>query len=130
MTRLTNPGDTLQLTQSTVNNIVRFADSLYPGHMKTAFYNDFAKVKLNLEEYVAKLRLWRDKFEAMLDARPRKQKLEALSCYLAEFHHARFDDVEIPGQYLLVSPFTPLFQNILFFYVSKRTSKHFFLLNV
>ncbi|KAI7852465.1 hypothetical protein BDC45DRAFT_550494 [Circinella umbellata] len=102
LTRLTNPGDTLQLTQSTVNNIVRFADSLYPGHMKTAFYNDFAKVKLNLEEYVAKLRLWRDKFEAMLDARPRKQKLEALSCYLAEFHHARFDDVEIPGQYLLL----------------------------
>ncbi|KAI9495464.1 hypothetical protein BDB00DRAFT_870320 [Zychaea mexicana] len=102
LSRLTNPGDTLQLTQSTVNNIARFAESLYPGHMKTAFYNDFAKAKLNLEEYVAKLRLWRDKFEAMLDARPRKQKLEALSCYLAEFHHARFDDVEIPGQYLLL----------------------------
>lgn len=105
MQRLTNPGDTLQLTQSTRTNIIRFADSLYPGHMKTAFHNDFAKPTLNLEEYVAKLRLWRDKFEAMLDARPRKQKLEALSFYLAEFHHARFDDVEIPGQYLLVCLF-------------------------
>ncbi|OAD77362.1 hypothetical protein PHYBLDRAFT_36397 [Phycomyces blakesleeanus NRRL 1555(-)] len=102
LTRLTNPGDALQLAQATVSNIVRFADSLYPGHMKTAFVNDFAKTKLNLEEYVAKLRLWRDKFEAMLDARPRKQKLEASSSYLAEFHHSRFDDVEIPGQYLLL----------------------------
>ncbi|KAG0164843.1 hypothetical protein DFQ30_009322 [Apophysomyces sp. BC1015] len=102
LTRLTNPGDALQLTHATATNIARFADSLYPGHTKTAFVNDFARAKLNLEEYVAKLRLWRDKFEAMLDARPRKQKLEATSHYLAEIQHSRFDDVEIPGQYLLL----------------------------
>ncbi|CEP07551.1 hypothetical protein [Parasitella parasitica] len=102
LTRLTNPNDTFQLTHATVANIHRFADSLYPGHMKTAFVNDFAKTKLNLEEYVAKLRLWRDKFEAMLDARPRKQKLEACSHYLVEFQHQKFDDVEIPGQYLML----------------------------
>ncbi|ORE10738.1 hypothetical protein BCV72DRAFT_199208 [Rhizopus microsporus var. microsporus] len=100
LTRLSNPNDTFQLTQATVTNIQRFADSLYPGHMKTAFVNDFAKSRLNLEEYVAKLRLWRDKFEAMLDARPRRQKLEAASHYLVEFQHQKFDDVEIPGQYL------------------------------
>ncbi|KAG1474893.1 hypothetical protein G6F56_000065 [Rhizopus delemar] len=100
LARLSNPNDTFQLTQATVTNIQRFADSLYPGHMKTAFVNDFAKSRLNLEEYVAKLRLWRDKFEAMLDARPRKQKLEAASHYLVEFQHQKFDDVEIPGQYL------------------------------
>ncbi|KAI7885947.1 uncharacterized protein EV154DRAFT_427566 [Mucor mucedo] len=102
LTRLTNPTDTFQLTHATVANIHRFADSLYPGHMKTAFVNDFAKAKLNLEEYVAKLRLWRDKFEAMLDARPRKHKLEASSHYLVEFQHQKFDDVEIPGQYLML----------------------------
>ncbi|KAI8099099.1 uncharacterized protein BX664DRAFT_310101 [Halteromyces radiatus] len=102
LSRLTNPNDTLQLTQATVANIARFADTLYPGHMKTAFVNDFAKDKLNLEEYVARLRLWRDKFEAMFDARPRKLKLETLSHYLVEFQHQKFDDVEIPGQYLLL----------------------------
>ncbi|KAG2237337.1 hypothetical protein INT48_009070 [Thamnidium elegans] len=102
LTRLTNPNDTFQLTHATVANIHRFADSLYPGHMKSAFVNDFAKTKLNLEEYVAKLRLWRDKFEAMLDARPRKHKLEASSHYLVEFQHQKFDDVEIPGQYLML----------------------------
>ncbi|CAO3646013.1 unnamed protein product [Mucor fragilis] len=102
LSRLMNPSDTLQLTSATVGNIARFADSLYPGHMKAAFVHDFATTKLNLEEYVAKLRLWRDKFEAMLDARPRKQKLEACSHYLVEFQHQKFDDVEIPGQYLLL----------------------------
>ncbi|OBZ88491.1 Transcription-associated protein 1 [Choanephora cucurbitarum] len=102
LTRLSNPNDTFQLTHATVANIHRFADSLYPGHMKTAFVNDFARAKLNLEEYVAKLRLWRDKFEAMLDARPRKHKLEASSHYLVEFQHQKFDDVEIPGQYLML----------------------------
>ncbi|CAO3644378.1 unnamed protein product [Mucor hiemalis] len=103
LSRLMNPADTLQLTSATDGNIARFADSLYPGHMKTAFVHDFATSKLNLEEYVAKLRLWRDKFEAMLDARPRKQKLEACSHYLVEFQHQKFDDVEIPGQYLLLN---------------------------
>lgn len=86
-----------------MSNIARFAGSLYPGNIKTAFVHDFAKSKLNLEEYVAKLRLWRDKFEAMLDSRPRKQKLEALSHYLVEFQHQKFDDVEIPGQYLMLT---------------------------
>ena len=71
--------------------------------MKSAFVNDFAKSACTLEVHVAKLRLWRDKFEAMLDARHRKQKLETYSHYLVEFQHQRFDDVEIPGQYLLVS---------------------------
>ncbi|KAI8367767.1 hypothetical protein BD560DRAFT_353389 [Blakeslea trispora] len=102
LSRLMNSKDNLELTGSTVHNIARFAGSLYPGHMKTAFVHDFATTKLNLEEYVAKLRLWRDKFEAMLDARPRKQKLEACSHYLVEFQHQKFDDVEIPGQYLLL----------------------------
>ncbi|KAI7899883.1 uncharacterized protein BX663DRAFT_576399 [Cokeromyces recurvatus] len=102
LSRLINPNDTLQLTHTTVANIHRFAESLYPGLLKTAFVNDFAKNRLNLEEYVAKLRVWRDKFEAMLDARPRKQKLEAVSHYLVEFQHQKFDDIEIPGQYLML----------------------------
>ncbi|ORX57551.1 hypothetical protein DM01DRAFT_1302758 [Hesseltinella vesiculosa] len=102
LSRLTNANDNLQLTQATMANIKRFADTLYPGHMKSAFVNDFAKDKLNLEQYVARLRLWRDKFEAMFDARPRKLKLETLSHYLVEFQHQKFDDVEIPGQYLML----------------------------
>ncbi|KAI8880605.1 hypothetical protein K501DRAFT_224440 [Backusella circina FSU 941] len=102
LTRLTNPSDALQLTHATIANIHRFADTLYPGNIKNAFVNDFANAKLTLEEYVAKLRLWRDKFEAMLDARPRRHKLETSSHYLVEFQHQKFDDVEIPGQYLML----------------------------
>ncbi|KAI9486745.1 MAG: hypothetical protein EXX96DRAFT_53394 [Benjaminiella poitrasii] len=102
LTRLTNPDDTLQLTNTTFSSIARFANSLYPGHLKDAFVRDFVSSKMDLEEYVAKLRVWRDKFEAMLYARPRKQKLESASRYLVEFQHQKFDDVEIPGQYLLL----------------------------
>ncbi|KAI8983535.1 hypothetical protein BDB01DRAFT_850672 [Pilobolus umbonatus] len=102
LNRLPNPKDNLELTSTTITNIHRFADSLYDGHMKTAFVNDFAISDLNLEEYIAKLRIWRDKFEAMLDSRQRKQKLESYSHYLVEFQHQKFDDVEIPGQYLML----------------------------
>ncbi|KAI9246865.1 hypothetical protein BY458DRAFT_560504 [Sporodiniella umbellata] len=103
LTRLTQAEDTLALTPATMSHITRFADSLYPGHMKTAFVRDFASGPLSLEVYVGRLRVWRDTFEAMLDARPRQQKLEGVSHYLVEFQHQKFDDVEIPGQYLLLN---------------------------
>ncbi|CAO3681372.1 unnamed protein product [Umbelopsis ramanniana] len=102
LARLSNPNDTGQLSPATQTNISRFAENLYPGQMKAAFLNDFIKAKPNHAQYVAKLRTWRDKFEAMLDSRSRKQKLESASHYLIEFQHQKFDDVEIPGQYLLL----------------------------
>ncbi|KAI8979847.1 hypothetical protein BDF20DRAFT_535994 [Mycotypha africana] len=102
LSRMKDRSDPLELSNSTVNSIARFANSLYPGYMKAAFVHDFVNSKLGLEGYIAKLRLWRDKFEAVLDARPRKQKLESSSHYLVEFQHQKFDDVEIPGQYLLL----------------------------
>lgn len=102
LARLSNPNDSGQLSPATQTNISRFAENLYPGQMKAAFLNDFIKAKPNHAQYVAKLRTWRDKFEAMLDSRSRKQKLESASHYLIEFQHQKFDDVEIPGQYLLL----------------------------
>jgi len=45
---------------------------------------------------------WRDKYEKMLDSRSRSQSLDTLSKWLVEFQHGKFDEVEIPGQYLEV----------------------------
>lgn len=43
---------------------------------------------------------WRDNLEVFLNSRPKKQRLEHLSHYLVEFEYQKFDDVEVPGQYL------------------------------
>ena len=56
-----------------------------------------------LREYIKRLQYWRDTYEKSLDVRPRSQPLEQGGCNLIEFHHAKFDDVEIPGQYVQVS---------------------------
>ena len=56
--------------------------------------------KPTLREYVARLQRWRDRYEESLDKRPRRQHLEHCSHYLVEFQHQKFDEVEIPGQYL------------------------------
>lgn len=56
-----------------------------------------------LREYIRRLQVWRDSYEKGLDARPRLQQLDQGGCNLIEFHHTKFDDVEIPGQYVLVS---------------------------
>lgn len=64
---------------------------------------DFIIRKPDLATYVETLRKWRDRFEIVLDSKPRKQHLEHFSTYLVEFQHQKFEEVEIPGQYLLVS---------------------------
>ena len=51
-------------------------------------------------EYVHKLRKWRDKFEEKLDRRSQHQSLELYSPHLSEFRFQKFDEVEVPGQYL------------------------------
>ncbi|ANB14814.1 histone acetyltransferase TRA1 [Sugiyamaella lignohabitans] len=99
MGRLTYPKEDAKLPPATETNITRFAESVLPKHIKPAFEKDFVAEKPNLETYVMKLRKWRDRFEAKLDARPDKINLESLSPPLCEFHYQKFEDVEVPGQY-------------------------------
>lgn len=58
-------------------------------------------MKPNLFAYIERLRKWRDRFEEKLDRRPPYNNLENYSPHLSEFRFQKFDDVEIPGQYLL-----------------------------
>lgn len=109
-----------KLPPTTESNITRFAETILPPHirvrhnveilwvkfsntsMQTAFEADFVAEKPNLFTYIQKLRKWRDRFEEKLDRRPPTQNLESYSPFLSEFRFQRFDDVEVPGQYLLV----------------------------
>ena len=75
------------------------------------YEEDFIKSKPNLTEYIRKLQQWRDKYERLLDARPRVQSLDNLSHYLIEFQYTKFDEVEIPGQYTEVG-LVPLYATI------------------
>ncbi|BFZ59893.1 transcription-associated protein 1 [Saitoella coloradoensis] len=99
--RLSSPSEDTKLPPATEANISRFAESVLPKHIKSAFEDDFLKEKPNLQSYVAKLRHWRDRFEAVLDRRPHQQNLEQCSTFLTEFQYQKFDEVEVPGQYLL-----------------------------
>ncbi|CAZ79218.1 unnamed protein product [Tuber melanosporum] len=90
-----------KLPPSTESNITRFAETILPAHIRVAFEADFVNERLNLFSYIERLRRWRDRFEEKLDRRPPNQNLEAYSPHLSEFRFQRFDDVEVPGQYLL-----------------------------
>jgi transformation/transcription domain-associated protein len=90
-----------KLPPSTEANISRFAETILPAHIRVAFEEDFVKEKPNLYKYIERLRRWRDRFEEKLDRRPPYQNLETYSPHLSEFKFQKFDDVEVPGQYLL-----------------------------
>ncbi|GAB1314252.1 transcription-associated protein 1 [Madurella fahalii] len=93
----------VKLPSATENNITRFAETILPSHIRGTFEADFVKVKPTMFEYIHKLRKWRDKFEEKLDRRASPVPLESFAHYsphLSEFRYQKFDDVEIPGQYL------------------------------
>ncbi|KAI1310066.1 FAT domain-containing protein [Xylaria venustula] len=90
----------VKLPPATETNITRFAETILPAHIKKSFEADFVTVKPTMYEYIHKLRKWRDKFEAKLDLRNPTAYLESYSRHLSEFRYLKFDDVEVPGQYL------------------------------
>ncbi|KAK3373790.1 hypothetical protein B0T24DRAFT_553397 [Lasiosphaeria ovina] len=93
----------VKLPSATEANITRFAETILPSHIRGTFELEFVKVKPTMFEYIHKLRKWRDKFEEKLDRRPSHMPLEGYAHYsphLSEFRYQKFDDVEIPGQYL------------------------------
>ena len=89
-----------KLPTSTEANITRFAETILPAHIRKSFEADFVVKKPTMFEYIQKLRRWRDKFEEKLDRRPHFHNLEAYSPHLSEFKFLKFDEVEVPGQYL------------------------------
>ncbi|KAH8652325.1 hypothetical protein BX600DRAFT_386637 [Xylariales sp. PMI_506] len=90
----------VKLPSGTETNITRFAETILPAHIKKSFEADFVQVKPTMYEYIHKLRKWRDKFEEKLDRRNPRDTLEKYSRDLSEFRYQKFDDVEVPGQYL------------------------------
>jgi transformation/transcription domain-associated protein len=90
----------VKLPAATETNITRFAETILPAHIRKSFEADFVDKKPTMYEYVQKLRRWRDKFEAKLDRRMLHQNLETFSPHLSEFRFQKFDEVEVPGQYL------------------------------
>jgi transformation/transcription domain-associated protein len=91
----------VKLPPATEANIVRFAETILPPHIRSAFEADFVAIKPNLYTYIQKLRYWRDRFEEKLETNPNAiQGLESVSPHLSEFRFQKFEEVEIPGQYL------------------------------
>ncbi|KAI8925789.1 hypothetical protein BC831DRAFT_256646 [Entophlyctis helioformis] len=99
MARDPNEGGTL--SAATENNLIKFAESMQPNHLKYKhlFEHDFITSKPTLSQLVERFRYWRDNLEVILDRRPRVQYLEHFSHYLAEFEYQKFDEIEVPGQY-------------------------------
>lgn len=93
-------GQDIKLPPATEANITRFAETVLPAHIRKSFETDFVVKKPTMHEYIHKLRRWRDKFEEKLDRRPTHQSLELFSPHLSEFRFQKFDEVEVPGQYL------------------------------
>ena len=98
--RATQTADDGMLSPATVANVGRFAENLHPAPVKAQFEKDFLSSSPTLKEYVQRLQTWRDRYEALLNKKAKTSNLEAVSHWLVEFQYQKFDEIEVPGQYL------------------------------
>lgn len=84
-----------------ISHLVKFAETVLSQNLKIEFEKDLILSKPTYEIYVKKLIKWKRRLENKLDRRFNKINLENLCPHLTEFHHQKFEDIEIPGQYLL-----------------------------
>jgi transformation/transcription domain-associated protein len=70
---------------------------LTPGQAdyEEEFINETPKIPILMQ----RIQRWRDKYEKILESRPRFQTLDVLSHYLTEFQYSKVDDIEVFGQY-------------------------------
>lgn len=87
-----------RLPPQTEANVSRFAEGVIPESTRPQFEADFVHPRPTLDDYIQRLRKWRNRLEAKLDARPYRINLEALSPPLGEFHYQKFEEIEVPGQ--------------------------------
>ncbi|KAJ1736005.1 transcription-associated protein 1 [Coemansia biformis] len=92
------------LVDAIVANTRRVGLGLPLGPIKSRFEADFGRAhEMDLCEYVARLYQWQQMLRSAIGQRPRKLMLGLLSPFLVEFEQQKFEDVEIPGQYLRLS---------------------------
>ena len=72
-------------------------------HLQAQFEKDFLTSQPTLREYLQRLREWRDRYETLLNKKAKRANLESVSHWLVEFQYQKFDEIEVPGQYLKVS---------------------------
>ncbi|GAW08905.1 histone acetylase complex subunit [Lentinula edodes] len=99
MVRVNQTEDDGSLTASTVANLHRLAQGITHPQVKKEYEEDFITAKFTHYEYIQRLQQWRDKYEVLLDGRPRVQPLDSLSHYLTEFQYSKVDELDVPGQY-------------------------------
>ncbi|KZP00081.1 FAT-domain-containing protein [Calocera viscosa TUFC12733] len=109
---------------SILQHMHSFAPSL-PEGVNAEFKRDFLDVKVNLREYLSRITAWRDKYDMLVDRRPKTGGLDSLSHHLAEFQHSKFDDIEVPGQYLKFENTNGYFVKILRFKSQYETTRAF-----
>ncbi|WVQ85959.1 hypothetical protein IAT38_008127 [Cryptococcus sp. DSM 104549] len=93
------PNDNGDLNPQTKDNLAKFATNL-SGDLKAMIEKDFMRDMPKLREYIRRLQRWRDLYEKNLDERSKSLPLDQGGSSLVDFHHTKFDDVEIPGQYV------------------------------
>ncbi|KAJ1997213.1 transcription-associated protein 1, partial [Coemansia thaxteri] len=102
-----------RVADAAVATTCRVGLGLPAGAIRARFEADFgAAGSMGLRAYVAALRRWRGMVRAAVRTRAAQQPLSVFSPFLVEFEQQKFEDVEVPGQYLRLAESADAFVRI------------------
>ncbi|XBW35309.1 hypothetical protein QEN19_000876 [Hanseniaspora menglaensis] len=99
--RLPEYNDKVQLPEKIVSNIFRQCNNNLEDGLKQKLVVDFVQTKPTFEAYIKRLRIWKNKIKSKLNRYSKTEKFEEVFPYLSRFHQKKYEDIEVPGQYLL-----------------------------
>ncbi|KAH9809005.1 hypothetical protein DFH28DRAFT_1037181 [Melampsora americana] len=98
--RAKDTSDDLHLPEGTKAQLAKLSENLAKMPLQPMFHREFIECNLTIPTYVHKLQEWRNKYEVNLDRKFRKSALENASHWMVEFQYQKFDEIEVPGQYI------------------------------
>lgn len=99
--RLPDYNENVQLPEKIVSNIFKQCNDNSDDGLKLKLVVDFVQTKPTFEAYIKRLRLWKEKINSKLSRYSDDEKFEEVFPYLTRFHQKKYEDIDIPGQYLL-----------------------------
>ncbi|GMM40492.1 histone acetyltransferase [Hanseniaspora uvarum] len=99
--RLPDYNENVQLPEKIVSNIFKQCNDNADDGLKLKLVVDFVQTKPTFEAYIKRLRLWKEKINSKLSRYSDDEKFEEVFPYLTRFHQKKYEDIDIPGQYML-----------------------------
>ncbi|KAJ1922206.1 transcription-associated protein 1 [Mycoemilia scoparia] len=105
--RVSSNSKDVKLLDTMMLNIRRVIATIKVESLKELIESDFSNLdSMDLKTYTLLLQKWRIRLRQIINSQPSRPPLSRYSMYLVDFEYERFEDIDLPGQYLILRDYS------------------------